>query len=188
MGRPKASGRRLEAGGWRLENSESGFGSHPIPFATRRSLFVTPRFHFSSFLPFDVGCSDVLMFDVLPQISPRSPSQRCRFAPGFRLGPGASGLRPPASVFPSMLDVLMFDVRCSAANLARVTISTMSHQASPGSRLGPGACSLRPAASVLPFDVGCSDVLMFDVLPQISHRVTISTMSLGPGFRLGPAA
>ncbi len=96
----------------------------------------------------------------------------------------------PASlpVFLSSLRCWMFrcsDVRCSAANLTPATISTTPLQASgfrlqasgfrlqapgfrlqaSGSRLGPGACSLPP-----PFDVGCSDVPMFDVLPQIAPR------------------
>ena len=68
----------------------------------RRSSFLTP--HSASRLrpgasrlrpplSFDVGCSDVLMFDVLPQISHRSPSQRCR----SRLQAGTCGLPPPAS-------------------------------------------------------------------------------------------
>ena len=41
--------------------------------------------------PFDVGCSDVPVFDVPPQISRGSPSQRCRTVLA------ATNLRPPTS-------------------------------------------------------------------------------------------
>ncbi len=45
---------------------------------------------------------------------------------------------------------------------------------------------LRPAASLHPFDVGCSDVPMFDVPPQTSHRATTSPSPHNPTLR--PAA
>jgi hypothetical protein len=94
-------------------------------------------------LPFDVGCSDVRCSMFRRKSRTRSPSQRC----------------PAWLLFPSMLDVPMFDVRCSAANLA------------PGRHLNdvpPGSTSLRC------WMFRCS---MFDVPPQISHPVAISTMS-----------
>ena len=194
-------------------------------------------------LPFDVGCSDVLMFDVPPQISHRSPSQRCRTTSRLPLRPPASAFLPfdvgcsdvpmfdvppqiwhPATISTtyhrrspstasasSSLRCWMFrcsDVRCSAANLARATISTTpspsflasSRLAFPSLRcwmfrcsdvrcsaanLAPATISTIPASPppavlaspFLPFDVGCSDVPMFDVPPQIAHPATISTTS-----------
>ena len=111
--RHQASGIRHQASGFRLDHRLSGFRLGPPGLRP---------------LPFDVGCSDVPMFDVPPQISHGSPSQRCptrhrheasgwefdvppqishgspsqrcptrHQASGFRLGPGASSLRPPAS-------------------------------------------------------------------------------------------
>ncbi len=129
-------------------------------------------------LRFDVGCSDVLMLDVPPRISRGPLFPRCRTTHAGRLlrfDVGCSDVLmldvPPPSragryvhdvalptPVPSSLRCWMFrcsDVGCSAAHLARATISTMSHS---------------PRPCLLPFDVGCSDVLMLDVPPRISRR------------------
>ena len=61
-----------------------------------------------------------------------------------------------------------------------------------GGRLQAGTWGLEPAASrlrpPLPFDVGCSDVPMFDGPPRIWHGSPCSTMSTlqAPGSRLQP--
>ena len=76
-------------------------------------------------LPFDVGCSDVPMFDVPPQISRGSPSQRCR----VRLQAG--GL--PARLLPADIDARdQFDYKTPGRSRGRCAITGRGRQRGDG--------------------------------------------------------
>ena len=174
----------------------------PPPASRLQSLSrLPPRRHSR---PFDVGCSDVPMFDVRLQISPGSPSPRCRTVlAAFGSPPPGSSLSPAsrlaASRVPSTLDVLMF--QCSMFG-CKSRPDHHLHDVAPSSppsarRLLPPALSRLPARRLSrPFDVGCSDVPMFDVRPQISPgspsprcRTVLAAFGLPPpASSLSPAS